>query len=73
MIQDEESSEEPVAVKTAFNVKLTKFDDTKKVALIKEIKSAVSGLNLVQVSFMYIFKISDFFVISLLKCTVISL
>ena len=29
-------------------MKLTKFDDTKKIALIKEIRNAVSGLNLVQ-------------------------
>ncbi|KAK6044300.1 Ribosomal protein L7/L12 domain protein [Cooperia oncophora] len=31
-----------------FSVKLTKFDDAKKIALIKEIRSAISGLNLVQ-------------------------
>lgn len=31
-----------------FSVKLTKFDDAKKIALIKEIRTAVPGLNLVQ-------------------------
>lgn len=35
-------------VKTAFTVKLTKFDDTKKVALIKEVKKLVEGMNLVE-------------------------
>lgn len=35
-------------VKTSFTVKLTKFDDTKKVALIKEIKKLVEGINLVE-------------------------
>lgn len=36
------------SVKTSFTVKLTKFDDTKKVALIKEIKKLVEGINLVE-------------------------
>lgn len=36
------------AVKTSFTVKLTKFDDGKKVALIKEIKKLVEGINLVE-------------------------
>ncbi|KIH61155.1 Ribosomal protein L7/L12 domain protein [Ancylostoma duodenale] len=31
-----------------FSVKLTKFDDTKKIAVIKEIRNLVPGLNLVQ-------------------------
>ena len=31
-----------------FSVKLTKFDDAKKIALIKEIRAAIPGLNLVQ-------------------------
>ncbi|OQV13093.1 putative 39S ribosomal protein L12, mitochondrial [Hypsibius exemplaris] len=34
--------------KTTFTVRLTKFDDAKKVPLIKEIKTIVEGLNLVQ-------------------------
>lgn len=29
-------------------MKLTKFDEAKKIALIKEIRSAIAGLNLVQ-------------------------
>lgn len=35
-------------VKTQFTVKLTKFTDTKKVTLIKEIKKLVEGINLVE-------------------------
>lgn len=35
-------------VKSSYTVKLTKFDDTKKVALIKEIKKLVEGINLVE-------------------------
>ncbi|XP_063696097.1 uncharacterized protein LOC134827406 [Culicoides brevitarsis] len=46
---DEE--EEEVAVKkvqTAFKVKLMKFDEKQKVALIKEVKNLLEGMNLVQ-------------------------
>jgi large subunit ribosomal protein L7/L12 len=45
-----EDEEEVVAkkVQTAFKVKLVKFDDKQKVALIKEIKSLLEGMNLVQ-------------------------
>lgn len=39
----------PAAVKSSYSVKLQKFDDSKKVALIKEIKSLLTDLNLVQV------------------------
>jgi large subunit ribosomal protein L7/L12 len=35
-------------VKSSFTLKLTKFDETKKVALIKEIKKLVEGINLVE-------------------------
>ncbi|KAF7995932.1 hypothetical protein HCN44_007039 [Aphidius gifuensis] len=38
----------PERVKTSFTVKLTKFDDKQKVALIKEIKTLIPGMNLVQ-------------------------
>lgn len=31
-----------------FQVKLSKYDDSKKVALIKEVRACVQGLNLVQ-------------------------
>ncbi|VDK34016.1 unnamed protein product [Anisakis simplex] len=31
-----------------FSVKLSKFDEKKKIALIKEIRNAIQGLNLVQ-------------------------
>lgn len=40
---------ETKAVKTTFNVKLMKFSDAQKVALIKEIKSVMPDTNLVQV------------------------
>ena len=45
----EPEEEVQAAVKTMFNVKLVKFDAAKKVALIKEIKTNVEGMNLVQV------------------------
>ena len=48
MIQDEEDAPKPKA-QTSFTVKLTKFDEAKKIALIKEIKNVVEGMNLVQV------------------------
>lgn len=37
------------AVKTSFTVKLMKFDEKQKVALIKEVKNLLEGMNLVQV------------------------
>ncbi|KAK3796454.1 hypothetical protein RRG08_009231 [Elysia crispata] len=43
-----EEEEAPKREKTSFSVKLVKFDAGKKVALIKEIKNSVEGLNLVQ-------------------------
>lgn len=46
----------PVKVQTEFTVKLMKFDETKKVALIKEIKALIEGMNLVQVQVFYYFK-----------------
>lgn len=46
--QDEEEAEEVAPVQSLFTVKLIKFDDTKKVALIKEIKALLTGMNLVQ-------------------------
>ncbi|KAL0893358.1 hypothetical protein ABMA27_014945 [Loxostege sticticalis] len=44
----EEEEATPKAVKTSFTVKMTKFDDKQKVALIKEVKSLLEGFNLVQ-------------------------
>ncbi|KAI9564165.1 hypothetical protein GHT06_007903 [Daphnia sinensis] len=45
----EEEEEAPKAkVQTIFTVKLTKFDEAKKIALIKEVKNIVEGMNLVQ-------------------------
>ncbi|GFR70467.1 39S ribosomal protein L12, mitochondrial [Elysia marginata] len=44
----EEEEDAPKREKTSFSVKLVKFDSGKKVALIKEIKNSVEGLNLVQ-------------------------
>uniref|UniRef100_A0A0N5ANI4 Ribosomal protein L7/L12 n=1 Tax=Syphacia muris TaxID=451379 RepID=A0A0N5ANI4_9BILA len=43
---DEETAKP--ALKSSFSLKLTKFDESKKIALIKEIRNAISGLNLVQ-------------------------
>lgn len=44
----EEEEEAPKKVQTAFKVKLVKFDEKQKVALIKEIKNLLEGMNLVQ-------------------------
>lgn len=38
----------PKATKSSFKLKLVKFDDAKKVALIKEIKTLGENMNLVQ-------------------------
>merc|ERR1712108_62433 len=38
----------PQVIQTSFTVKLNKFDAAKKVAIIKEIKNLVEGMNLVQ-------------------------
>ncbi|XP_028033361.1 39S ribosomal protein L12, mitochondrial [Bombyx mandarina] len=45
-VDEEEAA--PKAVKTSFTVKMTKFDDKQKVALIKEVKGLLEGFNLVQ-------------------------
>ena len=45
-----DTADEPKEVQTEFTVKLTAFDDSGKVKLIKEIKNIVEGLNLVQVN-----------------------
>jgi len=39
--EEEEEAHEPVAVQTSFTVKMHKFDESKKVALIKELKGQV--------------------------------
>ena len=46
--EEEEEASAPAAVQTSFTVKLNKFDAAKKVAIIKEIKNIVEGMNLVQ-------------------------
>merc|ERR1719499_2633772 len=46
--EEEEAVAAPTAIQTSFTVKLEKFDAAKKVALIKEIKAIVEGMNLVQ-------------------------
>lgn len=49
MAAEEDADDVPVQQeKTLFTVRLIKFDDTKKVAVIKEIKSMIEGMNLVQ-------------------------
>jgi len=47
---EEEEDEQQVSqkVQTSFTVKLNSFDAAKKVALIKELKACVEGMNLVQ-------------------------
>lgn len=45
---EEEEEAAPKVVKTAFKVKLMKFDEKQKVALIKEVKNLLEGMNLVQ-------------------------
>ena len=47
--EDEQVDAVATKVQTSFTVKLTAFDAAKKVPLIKEIKAAVEGMNLVQV------------------------
>lgn len=45
--EDEEEAA-PKKVQTSFKVKLVKYDDKQKIALIKEIKNLFEGMNLVQ-------------------------
>lgn len=45
--EDEEEAA-PKKVQTEFKVKLMKFDEKQKVALIKEVKNLLEGMNLVQ-------------------------
>ena len=46
--EEEEEPEPAVAVQTSFTLKIEKYDESKKVALIKELKSQMEGMNLVQ-------------------------
>ena len=49
--QEDEEAEQPAAQqKSLFTVRMVKFDESKKVAVIKEVKNLISGMNLVQVS-----------------------
>ena len=45
---EEEEEQAPTVVQTSFTVHLESFDAAKKVALIKEMKNQVEGMNLVQ-------------------------
>lgn len=45
---DEEEAAAPKVIQTAFKVKLISFDESKKIALIKELKNLLEGMNLVQ-------------------------
>merc|ERR1711971_828033 len=45
---EEEEEAAPQVIQTSFTVKLNKFDASKKVAIIKEIKALVEGMSLVQ-------------------------
>lgn len=44
---EEEEAAAPAVIQTAFKVKLVSFDDSKKIALIKELKNQCEGMNLV--------------------------
>lgn len=46
--EEDEEEAAPKKVQTAFKVKLMKFDEKQKVALIKEVKNLLEGMNLVQ-------------------------
>lgn len=46
--EEDEEAAAPKKVQTAFKVKLMKFDEKQKVALIKEVKNLLEGMNLVQ-------------------------
>ncbi|CAH1391502.1 unnamed protein product [Nezara viridula] len=46
--EEDEEAQNTKAVKTIFTVKLMKFDEKQKVALIKECKNLLEGMNLVQ-------------------------
>lgn len=46
--QEEEEEAAPVKVQTSFTLKLNKYDESKKVSLIKEVKARLEGFNLVQ-------------------------
>ncbi|XP_003744073.1 39S ribosomal protein L12, mitochondrial [Galendromus occidentalis] len=45
---EEEDEPQVQKIQTSFAVKLTKFDETKKINLIKELKNLMEGTNLVQ-------------------------
>lgn len=45
---EDEEEQAPKTVKSTFKVKMVKFDEKQKVALIKEIKNLFDGMNLVQ-------------------------
>ena len=47
-LAEDEEEQAPKKVQTAFKVKMLKFDDKQKVALIKEVKNLFEGMNLVQ-------------------------
>lgn len=46
--EEEEAPTGPVVIQTAFKVKMISYDESKKIALIKEIKKQCEGVNLVQ-------------------------
>ncbi|XP_035219285.1 39S ribosomal protein L12, mitochondrial-like [Stegodyphus dumicola] len=44
----EDEDAQPEVTKSSFTVKLMKFEESKKVAVIKEVKNHIEGMNLVQ-------------------------
>jgi ribosomal protein L7/L12 len=57
--QDEEEGARPTA-QSVFKVRLIKFDETKKVPVIKQVKDVVENINLVQVRLMTSFSSYSF-------------
>ncbi|KAL3104087.1 hypothetical protein niasHS_002114 [Heterodera schachtii] len=43
-----DADDDSASTKTSYAVRLAKFDDAKKIALIKEVRSVIPGMNLVQ-------------------------
>ncbi|KAG7153610.1 39S ribosomal protein L12-like [Homarus americanus] len=46
--EEEEEAAAPAKVQTSFTLKMNKYDESRKVALIKEVKARLEGYNLVQ-------------------------
>jgi hypothetical protein len=54
--EEEDEGARPTA-QSVFKVRLIKYDETKKVPVIKQVKDAVENINLVQVSTIFLLNI----------------